>query len=87
MKTINVSLPDPLEAFVQRKVTSGGYSSASEVIREGLRLLQEYDAQKLRMLRAALREGFESEQGPLLGEISAAKIASRGKERLKRKSR
>jgi antitoxin ParD1/3/4 len=83
MKTINVSVPEPLEEFVQQKVASGGYSSASEVVREGLRLLQQYDDERLRTLRAAIRKGMESGEGRLLDEISTDEIAQRGNERLR----
>jgi len=84
MKTINVSVPEPLEEFVQQKVASGGYSSASEVVREGLRLLQQYDDERLRTLRAAIRKGMGSGEGRLLDEISTDEIAQRGNERLRR---
>jgi antitoxin ParD1/3/4 len=40
---MNVSLTPELEEMVSRKVESGLYTSASEVIREGLRLLKEQD--------------------------------------------
>ncbi len=40
---MNVSLTPELEELVERKVKSGRYQSASEVIREGLRLLQDQD--------------------------------------------
>lgn len=40
---MNVSLTDELKQFVERKVASGMYHSASEVIREGLRLLAEQE--------------------------------------------
>jgi antitoxin ParD1/3/4 len=40
---MNVSLTPELEKLVQRKVQSGRYTSASEVIREGLRLLEDHD--------------------------------------------
>jgi antitoxin ParD1/3/4 len=40
---MNVSLTPELEALVNQKVQSGLYTSASEVIREGLRLLKERD--------------------------------------------
>ncbi|MBD3560548.1 type II toxin-antitoxin system ParD family antitoxin, partial [Planktothrix sp. FACHB-1355] len=40
---MNVSLTPELEKFVQEKVKSGRYLSASEVVREALRLLQEQD--------------------------------------------
>jgi len=41
---MNVSLTPELEKFVSAKVGSGRYSSASEVVREALRLLEEHDA-------------------------------------------
>ena len=40
---MNVSLTPQLERFVREKVDSGRYLSASEVVREGLRLLEERD--------------------------------------------
>ena len=40
---MNVSLTPELEAYVARKVSSGRYNSASEVVREALRLLEERD--------------------------------------------
>jgi antitoxin ParD1/3/4 len=40
---MNVSLTAELEKFVSRKVKSGRYNSASEVVREALRLLQEHE--------------------------------------------
>jgi len=46
---MNVSLTPELEELINEKVASGLYTSASEVVREGLRLLHERDA--LRGLR------------------------------------
>lgn len=40
---MNVSLTPELEKFVSTKVESGRYNSASEVVREALRLLEEHD--------------------------------------------
>jgi putative addiction module CopG family antidote len=40
---VNVSLTPELELFVSAKVESGRYNSASEVVREALRLLEEHD--------------------------------------------
>lgn len=40
---MNVSLTPELEKFVQGKVSTGRYTSASEVVREALRLLEEHD--------------------------------------------
>lgn len=47
---MNVSLTPELEQFVEARVRSGLYHSASEVIREGLRLLAEQDAVKQKRL-------------------------------------
>ena len=52
---MNVSLTPEFEAFVGEKVRSGTYTTASEVVRAGLRLLQEHDAEQRARLEA-LRE-------------------------------
>jgi len=54
MATMNVSLTEELEKFVDGKVESGLYNNASEVVREGLRLLKESDD-----FRARIREQIE----------------------------
>ena len=48
---MNVSLTPELEALIQERVRSGRYTSASEVVREALRLLEDRD--ELRRLRLA----------------------------------
>lgn len=50
---MNVSIGDRWQGFVDRVVKDGRYSSASEVVREGLRLVEEREA-KLVALRATL---------------------------------
>jgi antitoxin ParD1/3/4 len=40
---MNVSLPDAMEEFVRQKVAVGDYETASDVVREGLRLLKQRD--------------------------------------------
>lgn len=60
---MNVSLTPQLEAFVKRKLDSGLYYSASEVIRDGLRLLEEKDRMKeirLAELRKEIQLGLDS---------------------------
>lgn len=47
-RIMNVSLSLPLEEYVSKKVESGLYNSASEVIREALRLLQEKEQKRER---------------------------------------
>jgi putative addiction module CopG family antidote len=51
-KNTSFSLGDHFSEFVERKVAEGRYSSASDVVRAGLRLLEE-DETKLEALRAA----------------------------------
>lgn len=58
-KNTSVILSDHFDAFISRQVEQGEYGSASEVIRAGLRLLEERQA-KLEALRRALIEGEQS---------------------------
>ena len=60
---MNVNLTPDLEYMVRQKVVSGLYTSASEVVREALRLMDEQDrlrAAKLEQLRQDVREGLAS---------------------------
>jgi antitoxin ParD1/3/4 len=59
---MNVSLTPELEKFVASKVQSGRYQSASEVIREGLRLLDDQDrlrAARLEEVRGKIQLGLD----------------------------
>ena len=79
---MNVSLTPQLEDLIKKKVESGLYGSASEVIREALRLLDERDrlhTMRLEQLRAEIKKGLDSgEPTPL--DVNA--IKARGRERL-----
>ncbi len=72
MPTRNVNLTGELDRFVLKKVQSGRYENASEVVRAALRSLErderEYEA-KLAALRAAIDEGDAS--GVAGGEVFA----------------
>jgi antitoxin ParD1/3/4 len=60
---MNVSLTPELEKFVSAKVGSGRYNSASEVVREALRLLEEHDSARSAQLsefNAELRRRLDS---------------------------
>lgn len=60
---MNVNLTPHLEDMVRQKVNSGLYTSASEVVREALRLMDERDslrAAKLEQLRQDIRAGLNS---------------------------
>ena len=61
---MNVSLTPELEQFVSAKVQSGRYTSASEVVREALRLLEEHDE-----ARAAQLAEFNGELGRRLAAL------------------
>jgi antitoxin ParD1/3/4 len=67
---MNVSLTPELEELIHRKVESGLYLSASEVVREALRLLEERDrvnAMKLEELRREIKLGIDqADRGELL---------------------
>jgi antitoxin ParD1/3/4 len=60
---MNVNLTPELEQLVQSKVKTGRYNSASEVVREALRLLEEHDQiRQLRFqeMRRRIQEGWDS---------------------------
>ena len=59
-KNTSISLGDHFESFISKKVGSGRYHSASEVIREGLRLMEQ-EERKIETLRSALEIGEKSE--------------------------
>lgn len=86
---MNVSLTPKLEKLVQSKVDSGRYNSASEVVREALRLLEEYEKS-----RAAQLAQFNEELGRRLaaldrgehvdGQVVRARFQRRSQERRQR---
>ena len=71
-KNTSVSLGDHFTRFVERQISEGRYSNASDVMRAGLRLLEEHEA-SLAALRTALIEGEQS--GPATEFDFAAFIA------------
>ncbi|MFA6013316.1 MAG: type II toxin-antitoxin system ParD family antitoxin [Desulfobacteraceae bacterium] len=58
-KNTSVTLGSHFEAFITEQIQNGRFSSASEAIRAGLRLLEEREL-KLSALRRALKEGEDS---------------------------
>jgi len=63
MPTRNVNLTEHFDRFIEAGIASGRFSNASEIVREGLRLLEQReqeDKAKLEWLRAAAREGFDA---------------------------
>jgi len=89
---MNISLTPELERFVRQRLASGMYTSASEIVREGLRLLAEqekFKVARLRELRGKIEEGWASaERGELIaGErvFTGIKKGLEGKGRQRRK--
>ena len=85
---MNVSLTSELDSWVHGKVKSGFYNSASEVIRESLRLLKERDQQKqilLAGLKSDLRLGLRQLETGLSEEFTektVSGIKSSGRKKL-----
>jgi antitoxin ParD1/3/4 len=74
MPTRNVNLTAELDRFVLKKVKSGRYENASEVVRAALRILEreeQQDEAKLAALRAAIDEGDDSgvAEGNVFGRV------------------
>ena len=86
---MNVSLTPELEKLVQEKVASGLYQTASEVVREGLRLLKERDDRQTAALSEAIQEGLTQLETGKYQEYTDATLADltravkdRGQQRL-----
>jgi len=87
---MNVSLTKELEELVNSKVETGRYLSASEVVREALRLLEERDQmQELRLeeMRKAIRAGNEqlARGERIAGEKLFAEIREKSRQRRRTK--
>ncbi len=68
--TMNVSLTPELEKFVESRVATGRYQTASEVVREGLRLLEQQERERelsFKNLKSKLnRAAAQAERGELV---------------------
>ncbi len=83
--TMNIHLTDHFERYIEDKLKSGQYSSASEVVRDALRLLEEQDrikALRLEALREEIRKGLES-GGTVPFDADAIKKKARGRLKVK----
>jgi len=84
---VNVSLTSELEKYVNEKVASGLYHSASEVIREGLRLLKDQDALRairLNELRQQMQAGIDSGESQ---SLNIEDVIDRGRKRHAQRSK
>ena len=80
---MNVSIGERWEGFVENAVKSGRYNSASEVVREGLRLVEEREARLTALretLNASIAEGGCGTDDELVAslEAKAAELAKAG---------
>lgn len=81
-KNTSFILGDHFDAFVKAQIESGRYANATDVIRSGLRLLEEHE-HKIEALRHALIAGEESGAA---GELDTAKIKRLGRRKAGRHS-
>ncbi len=81
---MNISLTRELEEFVAKKVESGLYQTASEVIRDGLRLLRERDDlthAKLDELRKAIALGIEQVEQGKVAPLNAVETLAKARKK------
>ncbi len=84
--SMNVSLPPELEARVRQRVESGMYGSASEVIREALRLFEAYEqvkTAKLDGLRQDIAKGLDDIKNGRVKEVDFVSLKQQGRQSLK----
>ncbi|WP_349371191.1 type II toxin-antitoxin system ParD family antitoxin [Salinarimonas sp.] len=78
MATMNVSLPDDMVEFVEVEIREGGYVSASEVVRDALRLLRREKAiehEKVAILRREVGIGLADAEEGRFSKRSVSDIA------------
>jgi antitoxin ParD1/3/4 len=78
------SIGKHFEEFIASLIASGRYSTASEIIRDGLRLIEEREQgreAKLEWLRAEIRKGLDSGPAEEVGDMFA-RIKAEGRKRL-----
>ena len=78
------SIGKHFEGFIERLIESGRYSTASEVIRDGLRLIEEREQSreaKLQALRAEIQKGLDSGPAEEVGDMFA-RIKAEGRKQL-----
>lgn len=84
MPTMNVSLTQALAEFVEKEVASGNYSTASEVVRDGLRMLREERAvyeEKLAILKREVQRGIDQIDAGEFSDLTLPEIWERRKDK------
>ena len=81
MATTSLSLGKHWETFIRAKVESGCYGSASEVVRDALRMLEKQD-KRLEALQAHLAEGAaQADRGEFIDDFSLEKVVAKADRR------
>ena len=79
----SVALGSHFEEFVKKQLESGRFNNVSEVVRAGLRLLE--DDEKLRQLKVAIQAGMDSEDAGSVEEVVTRNRARRRKSKALKK--
>jgi antitoxin ParD1/3/4 len=86
--TTSYSIGKHFESLIESLIESGRYSTASEVMRDGLRMIEEREQRrqaKLEALRAEIQKGFDSGPAEEIGDMFA-RIKAQGRKRLAAKN-
>lgn len=84
-ETMNIALPEAMKQFVREQVESGGYSTASEYVRELIRADQKFKAKQ--RLDALLLEGLKSGPATPLTKKDWDELRSHFEQRVKKNGR
>ena len=76
-KNTSITLSEHFDGFIASQIEAGRYSNASEVIRSGLRMLEEHE-QKVEALRSAL---IEAEEGGDAGPLDFTELRAKARQR------
>jgi antitoxin ParD1/3/4 len=79
----SIALGSHFEEFVKKQLESGRFNNVSEVVRAGLRLLE--DEEKFRQLKIAIQTGIDSEDAGTVEEVVARNRARRAKSKALKK--
>ena len=86
---MDVTLSPKLEALIRDKLQSGQYDSASEVVSEGLKLLEARDRQRearLQELRAQIQVGVDQAEAGNLSPLCADELIKKARNQMRRQA-